>query len=727
MIAGTGVVDRSGTPGQSYHYQVRSVKLETSASGTYLNGSQGIFGTGLFASPVLREIQLTGNGHPIPNGDTVATETIGTNFGGAEATVQSVVRTFLIANDGTGLLALTGAPAVQIGGSGAGDFSVVVQPAVSVAGGGSVSFQIMFAPTVPGLRTATVSIVSDDADEASYQFAIQGTGRDPAPEINVSPMSVASTVAIGGTGNVPVTVGNTGVGPLLHTVSTSQSGYSFRDSNSFGGPGYAWIDISTTGTEVTGFSNPDDAMSAEIPIGFNFTFYGTTFSSLRVCTNAFISFVNAVPLFYGTHLPSIEASGNVVAALWNDLILDASSHILTQQIGDLFVIQYEDVPRFGAATERVTCQIVLRQTGEIFFQYKVIPAGLIEYSIGIQDGLRSQGLQVAYHTAFAQPGLAVQIVPPGYDSWLTTTLPVPGFDALLSAAGLSSGHYFAQLYVDSNDADEPRIAIPVQLTVPGPEVEMLGNGISIPSGDMAPAIVDGTDFGMAAIAGGSVSRTFMIRNSGHDSLTIGSVGVAGAGFSVTTQPANSVMSSGVTTFAVTFAPTVAGASAGTVSFTTNDNDEVNYSFAVSGLGLTPIESWRLTHFNTIANAGNGADSIDADGDGLRNLVEYGFTLDPNVPTASAGAITRVNVGGYLEIQFTRNIGRTDLTYTIEASSNLVAWTPIASSAAGAATAGSGAHSVAESGAGATRAVTVEDSQPAIAGSPRFLRVKIIRN
>ena len=166
---------------------------------------------------------------------------------------------------------------------------------------------------------------------------------------------------------------------------------------------------------------------------------------------------------------------------------------------------------------------------------------------------------------------------------------------------------------------------------------------------------------------------------------------------------------------------------GTVSFTTNDADEGGYNFAVNGLALSPVESWRLAHFAAIANAGDGADIADPDSDGLRNILEYAFTLDPKVASLAGISTVRVNGGGYLEIQFTRNTANTDLTYTVQASANLVTWTDIASSTAGAVTAGSGAHSVIESGAGAIKTVTVEDSQPVSAGNVRFLRVKVLRN
>ena len=709
--------------------------METSASGTYLNTSQGVFRSGSFAGPVVREMQVTGNSHVISAGATQPAVASGTDFGSAEANVQSVTRSFTVANDGTGILSLTGTPVVQISGSGAGDFVVSAQPANAVGSSGSVTFQIVFTPTVIGTRTATVNIASDDADEASYQFAIVGTGVPPTPEIVLGPASIARTLAANSATTAPVTIGNIGAGALHHTIGTSQSEYSFRDSNSFGGPGYAWIEIGATGAEVTGFSNPDDAMSGAIPMGFTFPFYGANFSSVYVCTNGFVTFGSAVPLFFGTSLPSIEAPGNIIGAFWNDLILDGSSHIYTQQIGDLFVIQFEDIPRFGVPTARATFEIVLRQTGEIFIQYKQVPPTITDYSVGIQDGLRTRGLQVAFDTNYAQAQMALRIEPPSFRSWLGSSVNAgtvapagsQGLSATLNSAGLPPGHYFCLLNVGSDDADEARLSVPVQLTVSGAEVDVLGNGLSIASGDITPAVIDGTNFGMVGIAGGSVSRTFTIRNTGGDPMSVGVAGVSGAGFSVTTPSAASVPAQGGTTFVVTFAPTVPGAVVGTVTFTTSDSDEANYSFAVSGLALSPVESWRLSHFGTIANTGNGEDSADPDGDGLRNIVEYAFSLDPQVAGLAGMPTGRINGGGYLEMQFTRNTANSDLTYTVQASADLVTWVAIAVSSSGAATVSSGAHSVVESGGGAIKTVIVEDSQLMSAGTTRFLRVKLLRN
>ena len=53
----------------------------------------------------------------------------------------------------------------------------------SVAAGGSVTFTVRFDPSAPGLRTATVSIVNNDANENLYDFTVQGIGL--APEMGV--------------------------------------------------------------------------------------------------------------------------------------------------------------------------------------------------------------------------------------------------------------------------------------------------------------------------------------------------------------------------------------------------------------------------------------------------------------------------------------------------------------------------------------------------------------
>jgi hypothetical protein len=614
-ISGSSYTDRSGVPGQSYTYMLRAVTLESSASGTYWNAAHGVFTDGAVAGPVAREINVRGQAVEIPSGDTSASTANGTDFGGGPVNGSGVLHTFTIANDGTSTLSLTGSPRVQVNGPLEGDFTVETQPDATVAGASAVTFQLKFVPRAVGERAATVTILNDDPDEGSYTFVLRGTGDSFAPNIAVSPASITRALAPGGSVAVPVTIDNTGSAGLPFTLQNSQTRYGFLLSTAPGGPTYAWTDIATTGTEVTGFSNIDDAISSPIALGFSFPFYGSSFTTLRVCTNGFLSFTDTAVPFENTSLPSVGGPRNAIAACWDDMILENGARIFTQQIGGNFVVQFDSLQIFNKPAERTTCQIVLKPTGEILLLYHTVSFADHLYTIGIQNGSRTDGLEVANNTALAQPGLAVRIAPPGLESWLTlgasTGHVAAGgaqiVPATLNATGLGPGVYGATISVLSDDPDEPLVQVPVELIV-----------------------------------------------------------------------------------------------------------------------LTPIQVWRQANFGTYADAGASADNADPDLDDIPNLLEYAFTLDPHANDATGLPAAPGSLADYLAIQFTRNVTHTDLTYEVQASADLAAWTAIARSTGGAATVGLGAHSVAESGVGDVRTVTVEDSTPITASAKRFLRMRIAR-
>ena len=137
----------------------------------------GIQGTG--TEP---EVNVTGNGVTIADGDTTPSTADFTDFGSLSVLTGTVARTFTIQNTGTGALNLTGTPKVVITGS--SDFTVTTQPASPVAAtSGTTTFVVTFDPSSVGLKTATVSFANDDADENPYNFDIQGTGTNLSPSV----------------------------------------------------------------------------------------------------------------------------------------------------------------------------------------------------------------------------------------------------------------------------------------------------------------------------------------------------------------------------------------------------------------------------------------------------------------------------------------------------------------------------------------------------------------
>lgn len=76
--------------------------------------------------------------------------------------------------------------------------------------------------------------------------------------------------------------------------------------------------------------------------------------------------------------------------------------------------------------------------------------------------------------------------------------------------------------------------------------------------------------------------------------------------------------------------------------------------AISGVTvrMSGLESWRLENFGTVENAGEAADSFDADGDGEINLMEFATGQDPQAATIGIESITRN--GGDVEVRFARS-------------------------------------------------------------------------
>lgn len=147
------------------------VGVEVGTQNVKVDGKRGV-------RPPVPEIEVVGNGVVIADGDTTPTSQDFSGFGFANLTLQSITRTFVLRNTGTQTLSLSslGLRRVVISGSGAADFRLVQDVPTSVLPGQSAEFVITFDPSVLGKRQATVTIVSNDVDEGTYTFSIQGNG-----------------------------------------------------------------------------------------------------------------------------------------------------------------------------------------------------------------------------------------------------------------------------------------------------------------------------------------------------------------------------------------------------------------------------------------------------------------------------------------------------------------------------------------------------------------------
>ncbi len=118
------------------------------------------------------EIAVEGNGVVIPAGTTTTSSGTSTDFGTVPMGA-SLSRTFAIRNAGPAPLTVTG---IGISGVHASEFSIAGAPAfpMTIAAGGRQDVEVRLTPANLGLRQAKVTVASNDFNEGSYSFAVQG-------------------------------------------------------------------------------------------------------------------------------------------------------------------------------------------------------------------------------------------------------------------------------------------------------------------------------------------------------------------------------------------------------------------------------------------------------------------------------------------------------------------------------------------------------------------------
>jgi hypothetical protein len=221
---------------------------------------------------------------------------------------------------------------------------------------------------------------------------------------------------------------------------------------------FDWIDISATGSAA--FDAPvDDAVTAAIPIGFNFSFYGTAYTDAYIGTNGFLTFSAGNPASFGDSgvMVGTTSPSNMVAGWFGDLVANGgrgstSGPILYQTLGPVgsreFVVQYLDLNWFlgmsagsyvGALPN--SFEIILREaSNDIELQYLTTsnpdpgPYQDEWRSVGINNAGGTVGLQLLWDqsTTYNSQGFCISA---GGTICQPNNVPEPG-SLILLAAGM---------------------------------------------------------------------------------------------------------------------------------------------------------------------------------------------------------------------------------------------------------------------------------------------------
>jgi len=169
-------------------------------------------------------------------------------------------------------------------------------------------------------------------------------------------------------------------------------GYRWKDSDTTGGPAFQWLDISATGTRVV---LDDDDNQGPFDLGFAFPFHDSSFSSIRVCSNGWLSFVSNSHQFHHFPIPDPGDPNALLAPLWADLNPAAGGEVLYQAdtTHARFIVSWLDVPFYGH-NDSLSFQVILDTSGLIRYQYLTCPgAGLDSCTVGIENRRGTVGLE----------------------------------------------------------------------------------------------------------------------------------------------------------------------------------------------------------------------------------------------------------------------------------------------------------------------------------------------
>lgn len=186
--------------------------------------------------------------------------------------------------------------------------------------------------------------------------------------------------------------------PSAAGVGTHWVAYSTPPTSPVGG--YTMVEGLTNAPQAgpfTAVTLSDDQVSGDLPIGFNFDFYGNTYTTFRISSNGFISFDNTLTnsgCCSGPILPSTFDPTNIVALAWNDLNPSNGGTIGYTTIGTapnrIAIIDFNAVPHYGGSGTPITAQIKLFETTnvvEIHVTNSISDGS--EHTIGIENAAGS--------------------------------------------------------------------------------------------------------------------------------------------------------------------------------------------------------------------------------------------------------------------------------------------------------------------------------------------------
>ena len=534
-------------------------------------------------------VPLAGTGLGAP-AVTLSASTL--SFGSQVVNSASAAQTVTLTNSGTGTLTLgviTATPPFALSGNTCGS---------SVVAGGICALSVTFTPTTAGPANGSISI-PDNAANTPQTITLSGTGVS-APIATLSPASVAfspPSQAVGTTSTAQnVMLANTGSAPLIIGGITASA--NFAETNN-------------CGASLAG------GASCSISVTFAPTAVGNLYGTLTVTDNNNGATASTqVVALAGTGLgaPTVALSASAIS--FGSQIVNTTSVVQTVTVTNsgtatLNIGTISATPPFAQSN---TCSLPVPVGGGCIISVTFSPttAGNLAGSVNIPDNAPNTPQTVALNgTGVAAPIATLSPVSvtftPSQAVGTTSAAQVVTLTNTGSAALLIDGVSASTNFGETNNCGASLAATKscnINVTFTPTAVGNLYGTLTVSDNNNgaaastqvvplagvglgAPVVLlsaSTLSFGSQVVNSTSAAQTVTLTNTGTAALTFGSI-AATASFAQSNTCGSSVAVGGICTISVTFTPTTAGSTVGSITIPDNAANTPQ-TIALSGTGVT---------------------------------------------------------------------------------------------------------------------------------------------
>ena len=495
-------------------------------------------------------------------------------------------------------------------------FELVGNAPWNIAAKANTDIVIKYTPSsTTGVDNGILTINSSESN-ASLNIILFGVSTEPG-KLKVTPLTqTIENVTISDVVNASINIENEGASTLKYFIpeydtkgisddwetSYSKTGYKFK-SNETGELEpitYDYVDISSTGTNITQTFKDDSSNYYEIDFGFDFPFYETQVQKLYVTYKGWATFSDDILPNNIPRLADAWGPNGFISPIGTyEFDLSLGGDVYYELLSDRLIVQYNNLAsHFGS----ITVQMVLFRNGDIRFYYDNIAIeswAMGDFNILIEDINKTDG--ILYHDYDNRPtlesGLAI-----GYD--------YPGPD-IITAVENGSGILLPGESVDVNIAMSTSSLVEgltkryINIISSDPENQQKSAlvNINVTDGGTAAVSVSENSINLGDVFQGAVAKSyFTLTNSGSAASSITSFVQSTNQFSITGDTSGTITPGSSLIFTVNMPTDVVGSFEDTVTITDSENNE--YVVSITGSVIVPPAiSIDLTQLDETLNFG----------------------------------------------------------------------------------------------------------------------------